>query len=94
MNVFFKASRIESKIAGLLVLTPIAVLALLGDNCAAKAACEPHKIDLGEGKSVTGGCGELRIAFINAASNNTYLQANIKGAEDAAKGCWRHNQNI
>jgi ribose transport system substrate-binding protein len=51
----------------------------------AHAACEAHKIDLGEGKSVTGGCAPLRIAFINIASNNTYLQANIKGAQDAAK---------
>ena len=42
-----------------------------------------HKIDLGDGKSVTGGCEPLKIAFLTAATNNVYLQAGIKGAQDA-----------
>jgi ribose transport system substrate-binding protein len=47
-------------------------------------ACKPHPIDLGEGKSVMGGCGPLHIALLSAATNNTYLQAGIKGAKEAA----------
>jgi ribose transport system substrate-binding protein len=51
----------------------------------ASAPCQPHKIDLGNGISVTGGCRPLRIAYLAAATNNVYLQAGIHGAEDAAK---------
>jgi ribose transport system substrate-binding protein len=49
------------------------------------AACKPHLIDLGGGKTIEGGCGPLKIAFLTAATNNTHLQAGIKGAQDAAK---------
>jgi len=51
---------------------------------AANAACEPHAIDIGGGRSVMGGCDPLKIAFLTAATNNVYLQAGIKGAQDAA----------
>ncbi|NGN41884.1 sugar ABC transporter substrate-binding protein [Mesorhizobium sp. CGMCC 1.15528] len=51
----------------------------------AQVACERHAIDLGDGKSVMGGCEPLKIAFMIAATNNTHLQAQIKGAQDAAK---------
>ncbi|SEQ19247.1 ribose transport system substrate-binding protein [Faunimonas pinastri] len=50
----------------------------------AEDACTPHKIDLGEGKSMMGGCGKLHIALLMAATNNTHLQSAIKGAKDAA----------
>jgi ribose transport system substrate-binding protein len=50
----------------------------------ASGACQPHKIDLGNGKSVTGGCDPLRIAFLMGCSNNVYCQAVIKGATDTA----------
>jgi ribose transport system substrate-binding protein len=50
----------------------------------AEDACQPHAIDLGEGKSVMGGCAPLKIAFLIAATNNTHLQAQIKGAKEAA----------
>jgi len=51
----------------------------------AEDACTPRHIDLGAGKTIEGGCGPLKIAFLTAATNNTYLQAGIKGAQDAAK---------
>jgi ribose transport system substrate-binding protein len=49
------------------------------------AACDAHKIDLGGGKFVMGGCGPLKIAFLTIGSNNVYVQAGIKGAQEAAK---------
>ena len=51
----------------------------------AEAACEPHKIDIGGGKFITGGCEPLKIAFIGAGSNNTYMQSNIKAAKETAE---------
>jgi ribose transport system substrate-binding protein len=48
-------------------------------------ACEPHTIDLGPGKSIKGGCEPLKIAFLSLGTNNVYLQAGIRGAQDAAK---------
>jgi len=51
---------------------------------AAEDACTPHAVDLGEGKTVQAGCKPLKIAFLIAATNNTHLQAQIKGAKDAA----------
>ncbi len=53
-------------------------------EAATEAECQPHAIDLGEGMTVEGGCEPLKIAFLSAATNNVYLQAGIKGAEDAA----------
>jgi ribose transport system substrate-binding protein len=41
--------------------------------------CEEKTIDLGDGKSVEGGCKPLKIAFLTAATNNVYLQSGIKG---------------
>lgn len=49
------------------------------------AACDNHAIDVGGGKTVSGGCDPLKIAFLTAATNNVYLQSGIKGAQDAAK---------
>ncbi|MBL8600028.1 MAG: sugar ABC transporter substrate-binding protein [Devosia sp.] len=46
-------------------------------------ACKPHAVDLG-GSAIEIGCEQLRIAFLSAATNNVYLQAGIKGAQDAA----------
>ena len=51
----------------------------------ADSACAPHKIDIGDGKSVTGGCGSLKIAYLSPATNNVYLQSAIQGILDAAK---------
>lgn len=51
---------------------------------AAEDACTSHAVDLGEGKTVQAGCKPLKIAFLIAATNNTHLQAQIKGAKDAA----------
>ncbi|MDM9625000.1 sugar ABC transporter substrate-binding protein [Rhizobium sp. S152] len=51
----------------------------------AQDACTPHAVDLGDGKSVAAGCKPLKIAFLIAATNNTHLQAQIRGAQEAAK---------
>jgi ribose transport system substrate-binding protein len=56
----------------------------ISQRASAEDACAPHKIDLGE-ISVKSDCAPLRIAFLSAATNNVYLQAGIKGAQDAAK---------
>ena len=62
-----------------------AVTALLSMTSIAGAEeCKPHEIDIGGGKTVTGGCDKLKIAVAIAASNNVYLQANIQAAKDAA----------
>jgi ribose transport system substrate-binding protein len=47
--------------------------------------CKPHAIDLGDGKTVMGGCAPLHIALLMAATNNTHLQSAIKGAKEAAE---------
>ena len=65
-------------------LSAVTAGGMFGSSGVAQAACEPHEIDLGDGKSVTGGCDTLKIAFLSAATNNLYLQAGIRGAEDAA----------
>ena len=65
-------------------LSAVTAGGMFGASGIAQAACEPHEIDLGDGKSVTGGCDTLKIAFLSAATNNVYLQAGIRGAEDAA----------
>jgi ribose transport system substrate-binding protein len=67
--------------AGIVALLLIA----LGASVNQAGACDKHKIDLGEGKSIMGGCDPLRIAFIGAGSNNTYMQANIKSAKETAE---------
>jgi ribose transport system substrate-binding protein len=70
------------------LLSKYGVVAALagGVSLAASAAfaCEDHKIDLGGGKFVKGGCEPLKIAFLSLGTNNVYLQAGIKGAKDAA----------
>jgi ribose transport system substrate-binding protein len=53
-------------------------------DSAESGTCQPHKIDLGNGKSVTGGCEPLRIAFLMGCTNNVYCQAVIKGATETA----------
>ena len=70
--------------AAAFVLSAVTAGGMVGASGTAQAACEPHAIDLGDGKSVTGGCDTLKIAFLSAATNNVYLQAGIRGAEDAA----------
>lgn len=50
----------------------------------AEDACTPKEIDIGDGKTIKGGCDKLKIAIAIAASNNVYLQANIQAAKDAA----------
>jgi ribose transport system substrate-binding protein len=54
--------------------------------CAAAGvtACEKSKLDLGKGKTVEIGCDKLSIAFLSPGSNNEYLQAAIRGVEEAA----------
>jgi ribose transport system substrate-binding protein len=47
--------------------------------------CKPHAIDLGDGKTVMGGCAPLHIALLMAATNNTHLQSAMKGAKEAAE---------
>jgi ribose transport system substrate-binding protein len=66
-----------------LTTATFALLAVVGIG-RADAQCTERQIDLGDGKSVTGGCDPLRIAFLSAATNNVYLQSGIKGAQDAA----------
>jgi ribose transport system substrate-binding protein len=46
--------------------------------------CTPKSVDLGGASPVQTGCGKLNIAFLSMGTNNTYLQAGIKGAKDAA----------
>ncbi len=48
------------------------------------ATCTPHAVDVGTDTPVMVGCEPLKIAFLIAATNNTHLQAQIKGAQDAA----------
>jgi ribose transport system substrate-binding protein len=62
----------------------LAIGAIAASAATSAAACEPHKIDLGGGKTVDGGCEPLKIAFLSLGTNNVYLQAGIKGAQDAA----------
>jgi ribose transport system substrate-binding protein len=80
----------ETLRSGLLATTGLvlgAALLLAGPSPAKAedAACKLHKIDLGEGKSMMGGCAPLHIALLMAASNNTHLQSGIKGAQEAAQ---------
>lgn len=71
-------------VGGCAILSALATTASPGSAKAEDAACTPHDIDLGGGKSIKGGCGKLKIAVVIAASNNVYLQANIQAAKDAA----------
>jgi ribose transport system substrate-binding protein len=48
------------------------------------ADCAPKAVDLGGSNTVKVGCDKLNIAFLSMGTNNTYLQAGIKGAKDAA----------
>jgi ribose transport system substrate-binding protein len=47
-------------------------------------ACETHEIDVGNGQTVTTGCHAPRIAAVVFATNNVYLQSNIKAAQETA----------
>jgi ribose transport system substrate-binding protein len=75
---------------GLLTTSALALAAVFSAGGAgmrpaqAADACTPHKIDLGDGKSMMGGCAPLHIALLMAATSNTHLQSAIKGAKDAA----------
>ncbi|WP_282586965.1 sugar ABC transporter substrate-binding protein [Lichenifustis flavocetrariae] len=69
---------------GLALGTALMTSSLASTTAWADGACKPHTIDLGEGKSMMGGCGPLHIALLMAATNNTHLQSAIKGAKEAA----------
>lgn len=70
--------------AGLLLTSSLMVSGAVPVQAQEAAECKPHAIDLGNGTSVMGGCKPLKIAFLIAATNNTHLQAQIKGAKEAA----------
>lgn len=70
-----------NRLRGLAILAATVAVTLTASSA---MACETHKIDLGEGKFVEGGCEPLKIAFLSLGTNNVYLQAGIKGAQDAA----------
>src|SRR5690606_18284937 len=64
---------------GLLASASAAAIALaLSVGGASAQECTEKTIDLGEGRSMTGGCEPLKIAFLTSATNNVYLQAGIK----------------
>ncbi len=71
-------------VAALALGTTIAAGPFMSSAARAEDACKPHKIDLGDGQSMMGGCAPLHIALLMAASNNTHLQSAIKGAQEAA----------
>lgn len=88
-NIFMSIPRMElyrlSQYPALAMLGLATLLFTSAAHSEDKPACTPHKIDLGDNRSITGGCTPLKIAFLTAASNNTHLQAGIKAAQDAAK---------
>ena len=64
----------------------VALAAMLAAPASAQdATCTPHEIDIGTDEPLMGGCEPLKIAFLIAATNNTHLQAQIRGAQDAAE---------
>ncbi len=68
----------------LLGLASFAALSLASPSLSLASDCTPKSVDLGNASPVKTGCGDLRIAFLSMGTNNTYLQAGIKGANDAA----------
>jgi ribose transport system substrate-binding protein len=60
------------------------LFSLSANTVTAGDACKPHRIDLGAQRSIEGGCAPLKIAIVMAGTNNVYLQANMRGAKDAA----------
>jgi ribose transport system substrate-binding protein len=68
----------------LLAILAFAGLTLGSASLGLAADCAPKAVDLGAGSPVQAGCGKLHIAFLSMGTNNTYLQAGIKGAKDAA----------
>ncbi|MCB8882717.1 substrate-binding domain-containing protein [Acidisoma cellulosilytica] len=71
-------------VAALALGTTLAAGTFMSRAAHADDACKPHKIELGNGQSMMGGCGQLHIALLMAATNNTHLQSAIKGAKAAA----------
>jgi ribose transport system substrate-binding protein len=67
-----------------LSLASFAALFVGSSSLSLAADCTPKSVDLGNASPVKTGCGELHIAFLSMGTNNTYLQAGIKGAKDAA----------
>lgn len=61
-----------------------ALVALSAGPAVAQDACTPHTVDLGDDMSLEVGCEPLKIAYFIAATNNAYVQAGLKGAQDAA----------
>jgi len=65
------------------------ILAGCGDSAggskAAQQDCkDAHSVDVGTDKPVMAGCGDLKVAVFLAATNNAFIQANIKGIEEVA----------
>ncbi len=81
-----KAKRLPPKGRSRAMIATVFLAATMSVSAHHRAeACEPHKINLGGEKAVTGGCEPLKIAFLSLGTNNVYLQAGIRGAQDAAK---------
>jgi ribose transport system substrate-binding protein len=76
--------RLRRSMAVLALGAAFGAAALVTTAARADDACKPHSIDLGDGKSMMGGCAPLHIALLMAATNNTHLQSAIKGAKEAA----------
>jgi ribose transport system substrate-binding protein len=77
--------RLRSRLStAALALGAVLGAAPFGSTDARADDCKPHSIDLGDGKSMMGGCAPLHIALLMAATNNTHLQSAIKGAKEAA----------
>lgn len=85
MNKIGRSRALNQYFRSACVGTALLSAGLLAAPVAAETACTPHKIDLGDGQTIDGGCAPLRIAFLSMATNNQYLQAGMTGAQDAAK---------
>lgn len=59
-------------------------LAMSAQSASADTTCQTHDIDVGNGRSVTTDCDGLKIAAVVFGTNNVYLQANIRAAQETA----------
>ena len=84
-----RASRSKS----LLLLSAVALLLNLvlsgcgssGNSAGAAGECvDAHSVDVGLASPLKVGCGKLKIAAFMAATNNAFIQANIKALKDKA----------
>ncbi len=65
----------------LMVAPPVLTASPLGSMA---QACEKTTLDLGDGHTMDVGCETLSIAFLSPGTNNEYLQAAIRGVQEAA----------